>query len=112
MYYKGLLQSEEVYDTQKIHISQKIANDCGFMKGEAAEVLEKLLDIMKKKLIAGEDIIVPGFGKWRVRSKRPRRGRNPQTREHIVIDARRVVTWSYSPMLKKAVNGADKGLKK
>jgi len=97
---------------KKIHISQKITSDCGFMKNEAAEVLEKLLDIMKKKLIAGEAIIVPGFGKWRVRSKRPRRGMNPQTREHIVIDARRVVTWSYSPLLKKAVNGVGKGLKR
>jgi len=97
---------------KKIHISQKIASDCGFMKNEAAEVLDKLIDIMKKTLIAGEAIIVSGFGKWRVRSKRPRRGRNPQTREHIVIDARRVVTWSYSPLLKKAVNGDGKGLKR
>ena len=91
----------------KAHIAQKIANDCGFMKGEASEVMEKLLDIMKKKLIAGEDIMISGFGKWHVRSKRPRRGRNPQTGEEIVIDARRVVTWSYSPVLKKAVNRTD-----
>jgi integration host factor subunit alpha len=97
---------------KKIHISQKIASDCGFTRNEAAEVLDKLIDIMKKKLITGEAIIVPGFGKWRVRSKRPRKGRNPQTREHIVIDARRVVTWKYSPVLKKAVNGSGKGLKK
>jgi integration host factor subunit alpha len=93
----------------KAHIAQEVANDCGFMKGEAAEILEKLLDLMKKKLIAGEDVMISGFGKWRVRSKLPRRGRNPQTREHIVIDARRVVTWSYSPVLKNAVNGSGKG---
>ena len=97
---------------KKIHIAQRIADDCGFLKGEASEVLDKFLDIMKKKLIAGEAIIVPGFGKWRVRSKRPRRGRNPQTREYIVIDARRVVTWKYSPVLKKAVNGIGADLKK
>ena len=88
----------------KEHIAQKIANDCGFMKNEASEVLEKLLKIIKKKLIAGEDVMISGFGKWHVRSKRPRRGRNPQTGEQIVLDARRVVTWSYSPVLKKTVN--------
>jgi len=92
----------------KEHIAQKIANDCGFMKNEAAEVVENLLKIIKKKLIAGEDIMISGFGKWHVRSKRPRRGRNPQTGREMVLDARRVVTWKYSPVLKKALNGAAK----
>ncbi len=49
--------------------------------------------------------MISGFGKWHVRSKRPRRGRNPQTGQEMVLDARRVVTWKYSPVLKKAVNG-------
>ena len=93
----------------KLHISQKMANDCGFMKGEAAELLEKFLDIMKKNIIAGEDIMISGFGKWHVRSKRPRRGRNPNTGHEIVLDARRVVIWKYSPVLKKAVNAAGEG---
>ena len=96
----------------KRHIAQQIADDCGFIKGEAAEVLEKLLDIMKKKLIAGEEIMISGFGKWGVRTKHSRSGRNPQTGQEIVIDARRVVIWSYSPLLKGAVNGASKGIKK
>jgi integration host factor subunit alpha len=96
----------------KANIAQKVADDCGFMKGEAAEILEKLLDIMKKKLIAGEDVMISSFGKWHVRSKRPRRGRNPQSGKEMVLGARRVVTWKYSPVLKKAVNGAGKGLKK
>jgi integration host factor subunit alpha len=75
------------------------------VRAEAAEVLEKLLDIMKKRLIAGEDVMISGFGKWAVKSKHPRRGRNPQTGEQIILDRRRVVTWSYSPVLKKMVNG-------
>ena len=90
---------------KKIHIAQKIADDCGFMKGEAAEVLEKFLDIMKKRLIAGEEIMISGFGKWTVKSKHARPGWNLQTGERIVIDTRRVVTWKYSPILKRAVNG-------
>ncbi len=92
----------------KADIAQKIANDCGFMKNEAAEVLEKLLAIMKKRLIAGEDVMISGFGKWTVKSKHARRGRNPKTGEQIILDARRVVTWIYSPVLKKVVNGDRK----
>ncbi|MBI5248165.1 MAG: integration host factor subunit alpha [Desulfomonile tiedjei] len=92
----------------KADIAQKVADDCGFMKNEATEVFEKLLDIMKKSLIAGEDVMISGFGKWNVKSKHARRGRNPQTGEQITLDARKVVSWGYSPVLKKAVNGDRK----
>ena len=96
----------------KAHIAQKIADDCGFLKGEASEIIEKLLDIMKTRLASGDDVMISGFGKWNAKSKSARRGRNPQTGQEIVLNARRVVTWSYSPVLKAAVNGAGKGLKK
>ena len=89
----------------KAHIAQKIGDDCGFMKGEAMEVVEKLLEIMKAKLAAGEDVMISGFGKWSVKSKHARTGRNPQTGKPIVLDARRVVTWKYSPRLRSAMNG-------
>ncbi len=97
---------------KKEDIARKIGSNCGFLKYEAAEVLEKLLDIMKRKLLTGEDVMISGFGKWRVRSKRPRRGRNPQTGKQMLFDARRVATWKYSPVLKMAVNGTGKGLKR
>jgi integration host factor subunit alpha len=90
----------------KADIGQKIAENCGFMKHEAMEVLEKLLGIIKERLIDGEDVMISGFGKWSVKDKRARRGRNPQTGEDLVLDARRVVTWKYSPGLKEAVNGS------
>ena len=89
----------------KVNIAQKVANDCGFMRGEAAEVLEALLAIMKASLVSGKNVMISGFGKWSVKSKRPRRGRNPQTGKALMLDARKVVTWQYSPVLKKAVNG-------
>ncbi len=92
----------------KADIAQKIANDAGFMKHEAAEIVEKLLEIMKGRLAAGEDVMISGFGKWNVKSKHARRGRNPQTGEELVIDARRVLSWSYSPRLKKAMNEVGK----
>jgi len=89
----------------KALIAKKIGDDCGFMRGEGIEILEKLLAIMKARLVAGEDVMISGFGKWSVKSKHARRGRNPQTGKEIVLDARRVVTWKYSPRLKSAMNG-------
>ena len=91
----------------KADIAKKIADDCGFMKGEAIEIMDKLLDIIKSKLLAGEDVLVSGFGKWSVNSKDARRGRNPQTGEELIIDARRVITWKYSPVLKGSVNKSN-----
>jgi integration host factor subunit alpha len=89
----------------KADLAQKVAENCGFLKGEATEIVERLLEIIKKRLVAGEDVMISRFGKWNVKSKNSRRGRNPQTGEEIILDARRVVTWSYSPRLKAAVNG-------
>ena len=96
----------------KANIAQRIADDCGFMEGDAAEVLEKLIDIMKKLLATAEEIMISSFEKWHIRSKRPRRGRNPKTGHEIMLDARKVVTWKYSPVLKNAVNGIGEDLTK
>jgi integration host factor subunit alpha len=48
--------------------------------------------------------MISGFGKWTVKAKKPRQGRNPQTGATLFLDARTVVTWKYSPVLKKFVN--------
>ena len=99
---------EVVMTFTKALIAKKIADDCGFMKGEAMEVVEKLLEILKKRLAAGEDVMISGFGKWNVKSKHARTGRNPKTGKPMALDARRVVTWSYSPVLKTALNKAGR----
>ena len=52
--------------------------------------------------------MISGFGKWSVKSKHARRGRNPQTGKPIMLNARRVITWRYSPVLKAAVNKAGR----
>jgi integration host factor subunit alpha len=88
----------------KSDIARRIADDCGFLKGGATDVLEKLLKIIKDRLVNGEYVVIAGFGKWTVKSKRARRGRNPKTGEQMLLDARRVVAWKYSPFLKNAVN--------
>jgi integration host factor subunit alpha len=99
---------EVVMTFNKALIAKKIADDCGFMKGEAVEIFEKMLDIMKARLVAGEDVMMSGFGKWSVKSKHPRTGRNPKTGQPMLLNARRVVTWKYSPMLKAAANKAGR----
>ena len=95
---------EVIMTFTKAHIAKKIADDCGFMKGEAIEILKKLLGIMKARLVAGEDVIISGFGKWSVKTKHARTGRNFKTGKPMVLDARRVVTWKCSARLKKAMN--------
>lgn len=92
----------------KADLAQKVADECGFLKGEAQEIVDKVLETMKATLIAGEDVMISGFGKWSVKQKRARIGRNPKTGEPIVLDARRVVTWRYSPVLKDAVNSGQR----
>ena len=92
----------------KADIAKKIADDCGFMKGEATEIVEKLLEIIKAKLIAGEDVMISGFGKWTVKAKHSRRGRNPQTGQEINIGAAKVVGFKAGKALKDAVKEKEK----
>jgi integration host factor subunit alpha len=92
----------------KADLAQQIADECGFMRGEAAEIVEKILEMIKGSLMAGEAVMISSFGKWSVKSKHARRGRNPITGEPLTIDARRIIVWNYSPRLKAAVNSTMK----
>ncbi len=76
----------------------------GFSKKEAADLVESVFDVMKATLETGEKIKISGFGNFVVRDKKPRPGRNPQTGTEIMIDARRVLTFKPSPVLKSALN--------
>lgn len=77
----------------------------GFSKKEAADLVETVFDVMKATLESGEKIKISGFGNFVVRDKKPRPGRNPQTGTEIMIEARRVLTFKPSPVLKSALNG-------
>lgn len=76
----------------------------GQSKQVAGEIVETVLESIKLMLEAGEDVKISGFGKFQVREKRARKGRNPQTGEEITISARRVISFKPSPVLKMAVN--------
>jgi integration host factor subunit alpha len=67
-------------------------------------MLEAVFSIMKSTLETGEKIKVAGFGNFEVKQKKDRIGRNPQTGERITIEARSVLTFKPSIVLRKAVN--------
>jgi integration host factor subunit alpha len=87
-------------------IYEKIEKD-GFSKKDAAEVVESIFEIIKGHLERGEKVKISGFGNFVVHSKRPRKGRNPQTGQEITISGRRVLSFKPSQVLKKTINTAS-----
>ncbi len=75
-----------------------------FTKGEATEAVEAFLRISKDTLIGGSDLLLSGFGKFNVKEKSSRKGRNPQTGEDLILEGRRVVTFNPSGILRTKVN--------
>ncbi len=89
----------------KADIIERVCEEVGgFSKKEAADVVELVFEMMKDTLAEGEKIKISGFGNFIVRDKNPRPGRNPQTGEQIMIEARRVLTFKPSNVLKAALN--------
>jgi integration host factor subunit alpha len=88
----------------KADIAEKIQAATGYSRKESVEMMEAVLSIMKSTLESGENLKISGFGNFEVRQKKDRRGRNPQTGETITIQARRVVTFKPSTLLRQAIN--------
>ena len=76
----------------------------GLTRKKSGEMLENLLEIIKKNLENGEDVLISGFGKFCIREKGKRRGRNPATGNDLILSERRVVTFSCSPVLRDKIN--------
>ena len=76
----------------------------GISRQESRQVVERLLKTMKDILSQGEDLLISGFGKFSVRQKKERRGRNPQTREGLILSARKVVVFKSSGVLRQRIN--------
>jgi len=88
----------------KADIVEHIYERVGFSKKESAELVERVFDIIKDTLARGEKVKISGFGNFVVREKNARKGRNPQTGEEIRLDARRVLTFKPSLVLKTVLN--------
>lgn len=91
----------------KADIVEKVYQKIGFSKKEASELVELVFGSLKNTLIEGDKVKISGFGKFEVRSKKERVGRNPQTGEQITISARRVLNFAPSQVLKAVLNGRD-----
>lgn len=77
----------------------------GYSKKESGEIFKALIEMIKRTLENGEDVLVSGFGKFQVKEKGPRRGRNPATDEEMMLDGRRVLTFKWSGKLRERING-------
>ena len=80
--------------------------DMGLTQKKATEVVESLLEIIKSSLSQGDDVLVSGFGKFCVKEKRPRRGRNPATGRDLILRERKVVTFKCSGKLRDKINAS------
>ena len=80
-------------------------NHIDLPKSKSVELVESVLEIIKRSLANDEDVLISGFGKFSVKEKGDRKGRNPQTGEDLMLGSRRVVTVRCSGVLRKRING-------
>ncbi len=88
----------------KAHIVEKLFARNLFTKGESAQIIETLFELMKQALQDGDDVMISGFGKFSVREKHQRRGRNPQSGEPMTLAPRKVITFKCSSVLREKMN--------
>ncbi len=89
----------------RVDIVESIHNQIDLPKKSCAELVEILIEKMKTTLASGEDVMITGFGKFSVKNKRERRGRNPATDSDMILPARRVVTFKCAGNLRDKING-------
>jgi integration host factor subunit alpha len=89
----------------KERIITRIYEQIGLSKSESRQAVETLLELAKDSLEQDDDLLVSGFGKFVVKHKRPRRGRNPQTKEDLQLRARKVIVFKTSGVLRRKING-------
>jgi integration host factor subunit alpha len=89
----------------KAHIVEALSEQNGYAKKQSVNAVEILLEIIKRTLEYGEDVLISGFGKFCVNQKSERRGRNPATGEDMMLEPRKVVTFKCSGKLRDKING-------
>jgi integration host factor subunit alpha len=89
----------------KAHIVESLQNHLGLTRKKSVETVETLLGIVKNTLASGDDVLISGFGKFCVKAKQERKGRNPATGEPIMLEPRKIVTFRCSGKLRDRING-------
>ena len=90
----------------KADIVERLAEQNGWTRVESMDLVDSVFMIIKDTLAHGEELKISGFGVFSVKEKNDRKGRNPQTGEDITINARKILKFRASLLLKKAVNGS------
>lgn len=85
-------------------VQQVYKTHSSLTKAQATDSVEAFLSLAKTALINGNDLLLSGFGKFNVKDKKSRRGRNPQTGDELTLNARRVVTFKPSGILRARIN--------
>ena len=93
---------------KKKDIIEAIYQKVGFSKRETASIVDKAFELVQTTLIQGDPVMISGFGKFSVKKRKARKGRNPQTGEAIMLPARKVVTFKASRILKERIHGAHR----
>jgi len=88
----------------KIDLVEMVYGVLDVPKTQCVNIVESFFDIIKDDLANGNDVMISGFGKWSVRKRKPRVGRNPKTGEEMTIDARTVVTFKCAESLRSKIN--------
>ena len=91
----------------KAEIVERIAEQNGFSKNQSTKIVQTLIEIIKSTLASGDDVLVSEFGKFCVRNKGQRRGRNPANGDALMLDSRKVVTFKCSGPLRERLNGEE-----
>ena len=89
----------------KASIVDSVQEQLGFPRNECVNLVEDLLEIIKRTLTAEEDLLVSGFGKFCVKKKNERKGRNPASGEDLMLAKRKVVSFKCSSVLRKRIGG-------
>jgi integration host factor subunit alpha len=106
MYNSNILLHEEHFTMTltKVQIVASIRNQTGLPKNKSTDIVETLLEILKSTLASGEDVLISRFGKFCVKEKKERKGRNPATGDDMMLEPRKVATFKCSGKLRDRVN--------
>ncbi len=89
----------------KADIIASVQSENDYSLKKSTNIVENLLEIIKRTLESGEDVLISGFGKFQIRDKMERRGRNQATGEDMILSKRRVITFKCSGGLRDRING-------
>ncbi len=88
----------------KAQIVEALAKQNGYSKKLSVEMVETILELIKRSLESGEDVLISGFGKFCVKEKKERRGRNPSTGDDMTLEPRKIVAFTCSRKLRDKIN--------